>query len=121
MRHEYIDLVGKTTIPQLKVVLKNCDVFISNSTGPMHLACALGTPTLAIFSPVFAAGPVRWGPYGEGHQVIMPPVPVCFKCKSQKCPHYNCMEKVKAEQIVSKVGLLLKERIDVKQSHRHIS
>jgi lipopolysaccharide heptosyltransferase II len=121
MRHECIDLSGKTTIPQLKAVLKKCDVFISNSTGPMHLACALGTPTLAIFCPIFAAGPVRWGPYGEGHQVIIPPVPVCFKCKPSKCPHYDCMDKIKTEQIVSKASLLLKTKIDLKQSHRQIS
>jgi ADP-heptose:LPS heptosyltransferase len=121
MRHDCIDLVGKTTISHLKAVLKNCDVFISNSTGPMHLACALGTPTLAVFCPIFAAGPIRWGPYGEEHQVILPPVPVCFECKPKKCPHYNCMEKIKTEQIVSKVSLLLKERIVIKQGRRYIT
>ena len=109
MRYNPIDLVGKTTIPQLKAVLKNCNVLISNSTGPMHLSCALGTPTIAIFCPIFAAGPVRWGPYGEGHQVIMPPVPVCFDCKPKKCPHYECMEKIKAEQILGKVYTILKK------------
>ena len=120
MRFNPIDLTGKTTIPQLKAVLKKCDVLISNSTGPMHLACALGTPTVAIFCPIFAAGPVRWGPYGEGNQVILPPVPVCFKCRPNKCPHYDCMEKIKTEQIVSKVSLLLKTKIDFKHSHQHI-
>jgi ADP-heptose:LPS heptosyltransferase len=82
----------------------------------MHLAAALGTPVVAIFSPVFSAGPIRWGPYGEGHQVILPPVPVCFECKPQSCPHYDCMEKIKAEQIVSKVELVLKENNKSKSS-----
>jgi ADP-heptose:LPS heptosyltransferase len=80
----------------------------------MHLAAALGTPTVAIFSPVFSAGPIRWGPYGEGHQVILPPVPVCFECKSKSCPHYDCMEKIKPNQIISKVELVLKEKSKLK-------
>ncbi|MFH1336114.1 MAG: glycosyltransferase family 9 protein [Candidatus Zixiibacteriota bacterium] len=114
MRYPSIDLTGRTTIPQLVAVLQNCDVLISNSTGPMHLAAVSGTPTVAIFCPVFSAGPIRWGPYGEGHQVILPPVPVCFECKPKSCPHYDCMEKIKADQIISKVELVLKEKSTVK-------
>jgi heptosyltransferase-3 len=110
MRHPSVNLSGRTTISQLAAVLQSCDVLISNSTGPMHLAAAVGTPVVAVFSPVFSAGPIRWGPYGEGHQVILPPVPVCFECQPQRCPHYDCMEKIKPEQIISKVNLVLRER-----------
>ena len=120
MQHESVDLAGKTTLRQLKAILKKCDVLISNSTGPMHLACALGIPTVAIFCPVFAAGPIRWGPYGEGHQVILPPVPMCFKCKPKNCPHFDCMEKIGADQIVSQVSLVLQEKIRIKRSLRNI-
>ena len=115
MQYESINLAGKTSIPQLAAVLQKCDVLICNSTGPMHLAAASGTSTVAIFSPVFSAGPIRWGPYGEGHQVILPPVPVCFECKPKSCPHYDCMEKIKADQIISKVELVLKEKKQVKK------
>jgi heptosyltransferase-2 len=114
MKYESFNLAGRTSIPQLVAVLQRCDVLISGSTGPMHLAAALGTPTVAIFSPVFSAGPIRWGPYGEGHQVILPPVPVCFECKSKSCPHYDCMEKIKPNQIISKVELVLKEKSKLK-------
>ncbi|MCK4403647.1 MAG: glycosyltransferase family 9 protein [candidate division Zixibacteria bacterium] len=113
MEHTAIDLTGRTSLRELAAVLKNCDVVVSNSTGPMHLAVALDTPTVAIFCPIFAAGPIRWGPYGERHQVILPPVPVCFKCKPKSCPHYDCMEKIKTEQIVSKVCAVLKEKNNV--------
>jgi heptosyltransferase-3 len=114
MRYPSVDLTGRTTIPRLAALLQNCDVLICNSTGPMHLAAAVGTSTVAIFSPVFSAGPIRWGPYGGDHQVIQPPVPVCFECKPQSCPHYGCMEKIKPEQIISKVELILKERTKTK-------
>ncbi len=107
MEHDAFDLVGRTDLRQLAAVLKRCDVVVSNSTGPMHLAVAVGTPTVAVFCPIFAAGPIRWGPYGEGHEVILPPVPICLECKPQICPHYDCMEKIGADQIVSKVCALL--------------
>ena len=110
MRNKSINLVGKTNLRQLASLLKKADVLISNSTGPMHLSAALGTPTVAIFCPIFAAGPIRWGPCGDGHEVILPPVPICFKCKPKSCPHYDCMEKIKAEEIVSRVNLILQRR-----------
>jgi len=116
MEHTAFNLTGRTNLRELAAVIKNCDVVISNSTGPMHLAVALGTHTVAIFCPIFAAGPIRWGPYGEEHQVIQPPVPVCFKCKPRSCPHYDCMEKIKTEQIVSKACAVLKEKNGVKQT-----
>jgi ADP-heptose:LPS heptosyltransferase len=107
MRNKPINLVGKTSLRQLASLLKKVDVLITNSTGPMHLSAALGTPTVAVFCPIFAAGPIRWGPWGDGHQVISPPVPICSKCKPRSCPHYDCMEKIKAEEIVRRVDLIL--------------
>jgi len=107
MQHQAADLTGRTNIRKLAAVLKKADVMISNSTGPMHLAAAVGTPTVAVFCPSFAAGPIRWGPYGDGHEVILPPVPVCDKCKPKSCPHYNCMDKIKVEHLVAKVRAVL--------------
>jgi ADP-heptose:LPS heptosyltransferase len=110
MRNRPIDLVGRTNFRQLASLLKKVDVLISSSTGPMHLAAALGTPTVAIFCPIFAAGPIRWGPCGDGHEVILPPVPICSKCKPRSCPYYDCMDKIKAEEIVRRVDLILQTR-----------
>jgi heptosyltransferase-3 len=116
MQHRAIDLTGRTNLRQLAAILKRSDVVISNSTGPMHLAAAVGAPTVAIFCPIFAAGPIRWGPYGQGHEVVLPPVPVCDKCAPRRCPHYDCMEKIKADDIVSKALSLLKEEKQVKST-----
>ncbi len=110
MLNKAINLVGRTSLRQLASLLKKVDVLISNSTGPMHLSAALGTPTVAVFCPIFAAGPIRWGPWGDGHQVILPPVPICSKCKPRSCPHYDCMEKIRTEEIVRRVDLILQTR-----------
>lgn len=118
MRNKPINLVGRTNLRELASLLKRVDVLISNSTGPMHLTAALGRPTVAIFCPIFAAGPIRWGPLGENHEVILPPVPICFKCKPRSCPYYDCMDKIKAEQIVSKVKAILKEKIRKRETKK---
>ena len=50
--------------------------------------------------------------------MILPPVPICFKCKPKSCPYYDCMEKIKAEHIVWKVKVILKEKIRERQNQK---
>ena len=59
---------------QLAALLKRAHLLISNDSGPMHLAAAMGTQTLALFGTTDpAAGPTRWGPWGVNHRVIWKP------------------------------------------------
>ncbi|MBO6784261.1 MAG: glycosyltransferase family 9 protein [Alphaproteobacteria bacterium] len=57
-----IDLVGKVDLPVAAACLKRCDLFIGNDSGLMHMAAAVGTPTLGLFGPSL---PERYGPWGE--------------------------------------------------------
>jgi heptosyltransferase III len=102
MRNKPGDLTGETNIRELAAIIKKAHLFISNSTGPMHIASALETPVIAFFSPIFVAGPKRWGPYGVRNVVFLPPVGVCLKCQPKKCPHYDCMEKIDEDLVVSR-------------------
>lgn len=111
MHNQPIDLTGQTDLRGLCSLLKGADLLISNSTGPMHLASALGTPVIALFSPLFVASPKRWGPYGEGHEVISPSVRTCYKCDPETCPDFNCMEKIDPEEIILKVKKILKRKV----------
>ncbi len=102
---EYI--IGNTTVG-LKIIPLNTNLldfagiislarcFISNSTGPMHIASGLRTPVVAFFSPVFIQSPIRWGPYWGKKLVIIPPVkcPYKWKCKFEKCRFYDCFQKI---------------------------
>lgn len=68
------DLVGRLTLRQLVALLQRAAVLISNDSGPMHVAAAAGTPTIALFGTQDpATGPTRWGPWGQGHTVIWKP------------------------------------------------
>jgi heptosyltransferase-2 len=62
---------GSISVRQLAAILAHTNLLVSNSTGPLHLAVALGVPTVSIYSPVPACHPRRWGPYPayvEGHK-----------------------------------------------------
>ncbi|HOX23925.1 MAG TPA: glycosyltransferase family 9 protein, partial [Elusimicrobiales bacterium] len=88
-------LRDKLSLRELIGVISRSAVLAANSTGPLHLAVALGVPTVSFFPPIKGCLPQRWGPYGAGHSVLQPELPVCAKC-SEKCTHFNCMETITA-------------------------
>ena len=61
------DLTGRTTLPQQAALLRRCQLFIGNDSGPLHLAAAVGTPCLSLFGPTL---PLRTGPFGN-HVVLV--------------------------------------------------
>ena len=67
MQKESINIAGKTTLTQLASILRACNVFIGNDSGPMHLAAAIGTQTIGLYGP---GDPTRFGPAGEKCQTI---------------------------------------------------
>jgi ADP-heptose:LPS heptosyltransferase len=67
-----VSLAGRTDLPTLGSILSRACLLVVGSTGPMHLAAALGTPVVAIFSPLPSQAPDRWGPLGDRHTVIQP-------------------------------------------------
>jgi len=65
------NLTGKTTLLELAEILKNSKLLISGDSGPVHMACAVGRPVIALFrNDIPGKGPKRWGPWGEGNIVI---------------------------------------------------
>lgn len=68
---ELINLTGKTTLGQLATLLKKCSLLISGDSGPVHLACCVGTQVLAIFrNDLPGKSAKRWGPFGNNHIII---------------------------------------------------
>jgi heptosyltransferase-2/heptosyltransferase-3 len=95
-----LNLVGKTDILQLGALLERCEVCLTCDSGPMHIAAAVGTPTIALFGPT---DPIRHQPYGIGHTVIEKPVSCrpCYKrtCHRQDTPHL-CMQKINTTDVI---------------------
>ncbi len=74
-RHErIIDVAGHTDLPLLKALIKRASLLVSGSTGPIHIAGAVGTFAVGIYPPESALSPVRWGPRGGANKLFLPAV-----------------------------------------------
>jgi heptosyltransferase-2 len=91
------NLVGKTRLTELIAKLRECQLLLTNDTGTMHLAAALGIPTVSIFG---STCPIETGPLGDRHIVIQHKVP-CSPCFDRECRfgHYDCMTKVTPAEV----------------------
>jgi lipopolysaccharide heptosyltransferase I len=91
-----MSLAGKTNLRELIEIIRGARVFVSNDSGPMHIAAALGVTVFAIFGPT---DPVRTGPYGKGHIVIKEDIS-CAPCFRRCCHDLKCMENLSAEKVL---------------------
>ena len=97
-----VNLVGKTTILQLGALIERFGVYLTCDSGPMHIAAAVGTPTVSLFGPT---APARHRPYGNaGHIVLEKPVSCrpCYKraCSRNDAPHL-CMTEIRAAEVAA--------------------
>jgi ADP-heptose:LPS heptosyltransferase len=104
-----LDLMGLLDLRQLTAVISRCDLVISGSTGPMHVAAALEVATLSLFDPRRASSPVRWGPPSERGKVLMPEVPTCEKCVYERCPYWDCMDRIPVGTVVQEARKILSQ------------
>jgi lipopolysaccharide heptosyltransferase I len=91
------NLAGRTDLKTLAVVLRGAAGVITNDTGPMHLAAALGRPVVAIFGPTSAE---LAGPYGRGHVVLGGRVE-CAECYRRVCRWAGRPEELQCQQAIS--------------------
>lgn len=99
-----IDLAGRTTLPQLAGVLSACAAFVSNDSGAMHLAAAVGAPLVAVFGPTNERGtaPV---PRPGGRATILAGSAWCRPCRFRECPlDHRCMTSIPADRVIQAVS-----------------
>ena len=97
-----INLATKTSLTELMALMKHFKLFITNDSGPMHIATAFGVPTLAIFGPTTKE--LGFFPYGEGNRVIEVKDLSCRPCAlhgGKECPlgHFKCMKDITVEEV----------------------
>lgn len=103
-----INLSNKTSILELACLIKHCDLFLTNDSGPMHIASALNVLVLALFG---STDEIITGPYNGGH-VINKKVE-CSPCFCRECPKdFKCMKNIKTNEVYDKIKELLKGKID---------
>ncbi len=105
MQHPAIPFAGNLQIRQLAACIEKCDLFLTNDTGPMHIAAAVRTPTVALFGP---GDHVRFQPLGESNTVIRHDVP-CSPCKqfTEKCKDNICMKQITVDEVWDSICQIL--------------
>jgi len=96
MRRQVAVLSGRTSLETLIGVISGSSLVLTNDSGPMHVAAALGIPTVAIFGPT---DDVVTGPWGPRARVVKEPVD-CSPCMLRECPiDHRCMTRVSADAV----------------------
>ena len=101
-----LNLAGETSLPEMVEWVRRCDLMITNDTGPMHVAAALGKPLVALFGPT---APHRTGPYGQLGNVLRLDLP-CSPCLSSRCTFEKtdeCLQALPPAQVFDRVQKLL--------------
>lgn len=100
-----IDLTGATSLIEAMALIGECDVFVTNDSGLMHVAAALHTPLVAIFG---STDHIATGPYSDNAVVIRKPL-ACSPCKKSHCPekHFRCMKLIESSEVFAAVMRVL--------------
>ena len=99
----FLNLAGKTSLRELMALLKLCRVLLTNDSGPMHVAAALGTPVVVPFG---STSPELTGPGLPGdprHRLLKSDAP-CAPCFLRECPiDFRCLNSISVERVVEAV------------------
>ena len=110
MQHEPILVAGNFSISQISSLLHRANLFISNDSGPVHIAVAVGTPVIAIFGRnQTGLSPIRWRPTGRRDIVLHKDVG-CKVCLAHGCKlGFKCLEAITAGEVLNRAEELLRE------------
>jgi heptosyltransferase-2 len=105
-----VNMAGKTSVRELMALIKRCNFFVTNDSGPMHIAAAFDVPLVAIFGPTDHTGT---SPYNSTSVVVRTDVE-CAPCKLRECPtDHRCMTSVTSESVIS-AALGLADRLHLR-------
>lgn len=105
-RESYVhSLAGRTDLHQLTGVLRRARLFVGNDSGPMHLAAAVSTPTVGVFT---STSPAWTAPRGPRTRAVGAPDLFCAPCFLPRCPYQlECLDMVSAADVIEAADALL--------------
>ena len=110
MKSPSINLCGSTTLGEAMALIKRCDLFVTNDSGLMHVAAALGVPLVAVFG---STDPTATGPRSEKARVVRSEID-CSPCLKPECSkNYRCLTDISAEEVWEALVELKERHSDV--------
>lgn len=101
------NLAGLFNLGELKALINHSDIFIANSTGPLHIATALGKYVIGFYPKIPQCSPKRWGPYSEKSTVFTPNLE-CLRCTREQCERLDCMSTIQVSDIFDEIKKIFK-------------
>lgn len=117
-----VSLAGRLTVKELAALLQGAALLVANSTGPLHVAVAVGTPVVGLYPQIPVMGPRRWGPYTARARVLVPmKPPECDDCTGKTGVPCACMASITVDTVYDAAADLLSQGTLTGQRHAHES
>lgn len=100
------NFAGKFNLDELTALIGKSSMFISNSTGPIHIAAALGKYTVGFYPKIVSCSKERWSPYTNKKLVYEPEID-CKNCTREQCEKLNCMDSIDITKVYSDIKNVL--------------
>jgi len=104
-----VNFAGRFSLKELGALYRKASAFVSNSTGPLHIASVVGTPVVAFYPPIVQCSAVRWGPYTMKKRIFSADNKLCELCKGSPCKSNTCMNQITVEAVVTAIRELINE------------
>jgi lipopolysaccharide heptosyltransferase II len=105
-------LTAGVSVREMMALIASCDLFIGNNSGPLHVAAALGVPTVSIMGP---SDPLRFAPRGPADRVVRRELP-CSPCQRALCWHHTCLRAIESEEVGLQAVAALQFRLQREQA-----
>jgi len=102
-----INFAGMLHLEELTALISKTSVLVANSTGPLHIASALGKNVIGFYPRVKACSPERWGPYTDKGIVFQPKID-CKDCTIEQCKRLNCMNSIDMNDVFNEIKKIIK-------------
>ncbi len=96
------NFAGEFNLSELIALINKSSIFISNSTGPIHIAAALGKYIIGFYPKILSCSPQRWGPYTNKRSIFVPEIN-CSGCTREQCESLNCMNSINIDNVFSQI------------------
>jgi ADP-heptose:LPS heptosyltransferase len=111
LNQNVLNFAGLLTLEELVALISKSLMLIANSTGPIHIAAALGKFTVGFYPKIRSCSVDRWGPYTQ-RRIIYEPELDCKDCTRQQCEKLNCMNYIDISRVANDIKMILQKNME---------